>query len=89
MPFIPLAEPMCRPLTAPDNGDIDCTLGDDGVPTVGDRCTFTCDEGFERRGSRRRVCQIRDGRAVWSGRRTTCVRGTVLPNIYLCILFTL
>jgi len=65
----------CQPLSAPDNGMIDCSLGEDGIPTVGDRCTFTCNEGYERRGSRRRTCRIMNNRPVWSGRRTTCVRG--------------
>ena len=76
---------MCRPLTAPDNGMIDCSLGSDGVPTVGDRCIFSCDEGFERKGSRRRVCQLQNGRAVWSGRRTTCVEGMIENFFCLCI----
>ena len=48
----------CPQLTAPDNGDIDCSLGDDGQPSLGDTCTFTCDGGHELSGSVSRSCQI-------------------------------
>ena len=30
----------CPPLTAPDDGTIDCSLGDDGFATEGDSCTL-------------------------------------------------
>ena len=65
----------CPSLSAPANGNIDCSLGDDNIPTAGDRCTFTCDDGFRLGGSSRRVCQIRSGRGRWSGEETTCSRG--------------
>ena len=68
----------CQPLTAPDNGDIDCSLGDDNVPTNRDSCTFTCDDGFRLRGSTGRNCRIRRGRAQWTGDETTCAGGTLL-----------
>ena len=63
---------MCPPLTAPDNGDIDCSLGDDGEANPGDTCTFTCDDGHAPGGSTSRTCQD-DG--SWSGTDTTCTRG--------------
>ena len=64
--------PTCPPLTAPDNGDIDCSLGDDGEANPGDTCTFTCDDGYELGGSTSRTCGD-DGN--WSGTDTTCTRG--------------
>ena len=65
----------CPPLTAPDNGDIDCSLGDDGEANVGDTCSFTCDLGYELTGSDTRSCQI-DG--SWSGNETECTRSMLL-----------
>ena len=62
----------CPPLTAPDNGDIDCSLGDDGEVNPGDTCTFTCDDGYELGGSTSRTCGD-DG--SWSGNDTTCTTG--------------
>ena len=65
----------CPLLSAPANGNIDCSLGDDNIPTARDSCTFTCDDGFRLGGSPSRVCQIRHGRARWNGRQTTCSGG--------------
>ena len=59
----------CQPLTVPDNGMINCSLGGDGKPGVGDTCTFTCNDGYELTGSVNRSCQI-DG--TWSGTETNC-----------------
>jgi len=47
----------CPPLGAPDNGLVTCTLGDNGVITVGDSCWYTCDSSFESQGSATRKCQ--------------------------------
>ena len=66
------AVPACPPLTAPDNGLIDCLLGDDGEANPGDTCTFTCDDGYELGGSTSRTCGD-DG--SWSGTDTTCTQG--------------
>ena len=62
----------CPPLTAPGNGDIGCSLGDDGDANPGDTCTFTCDDGYELGGSTSRTCGD-DG--SWSGNDTTCTIG--------------
>ena len=62
----------CPPLTAPDNGDIDCSLGDDGVPHEGDTCSFTCDDGYDLNGTNARTCQ-NDG--TWSGTQAMCSAG--------------
>jgi len=63
----------CPPLTAPDNGMINCSLGGDGEANVGDTCVFTCDDGFLLTGSTSRSCQI-DG--DWSGTETECTMST-------------
>ena len=70
----------CQPLTAPDNGDIDCSLGNDGQPSLGDTCTFKCDDGYELSGSNNRTCQI-DG--SWSGTDTVCTRGMLMSQFNL------
>ena len=59
----------CSSLTNPSNGMINCSLGDDGVPSYEDRCSYTCNTGFELAGSQR-ICQS-DGR--WSGLPVSCI----------------
>ena len=63
---------LCSSLNAPDNGEISCLLGDDGVLSYQDTCTFTCNTGYEITGSMTRTCQS-DG--TWSGSNTMCTRG--------------
>ena len=63
---------MCSSLANPDNGIINCSLGDDGVPYNEDTCSFTCYTGYELTGSDTRTCQS-DG--SWSGSNATCNRG--------------
>ena len=63
------------PLTNPDNGIIDCSFGDDGVPSYKDTCSFTCNTGYELTGTDTRACQS-DG--SWSGSDDICSRGTYL-----------
>ena len=77
--------PTCPPLTVPDDGDIDCSLGDDGEANPGNTCTFTCDDGYELGGSTSRTCGD-DGR--WSGNDTTCTRG-MLPLLYCTMCYTI
>ena len=51
---------------------INCSLGDDGVPSYEDTCSFTCNTGYEVTGSDTRTCQS-DGN--WNGNETNCHRG--------------
>ena len=51
---------------------INCSLGDDGVPSYEDTCSFTCNTGYELTGSDTRTCQS-DG--SWSGSENVCKRG--------------
>ena len=62
----------CPSLTAPVNGGIDCSLGDDGETNPGDTCTFTCDDSYELGDSTSRTCGD-DG--SWSGTDITCILG--------------
>ena len=59
----------CPSLTHPKNGTITCSLGDDGVPSYEDSCSFTCNTGYELTGSHQRTCQS-DG--SWSGSPVSC-----------------
>ena len=62
----------CSQLTNPNNGIIRCSLGDDGVPSYEDACSFTCNTGYELTGSDTRTCQSNGN---WSGSDVTCIRG--------------
>ena len=62
----------CSFLTDPNNGMINCSLGNDGVSSYEDTCSFTCNTGYELTGSDTRICQS-DG--SWSGTDDICRRG--------------
>ena len=62
----------CQSLSDPSNGMMNCSLGDDGVSSYEDTCSFTCNTGYELTGSESRTCQS-DG--SWSGSSTMCNRG--------------
>ena len=64
---------VCSSLTNPNNGMINCSLGDDEVPSYEDTCSFTCDTGYDLTGSNTRTCQIDES---WSGSDVVCTRGT-------------
>ena len=63
----------CISLTDPGNGVINCSLGDDGVPSYEDTCSFTCNTGYELTGGDTRTCQSNGN---WSGSDDVCRRGT-------------
>ena len=62
----------CPSLSDPSNGVISCSLGDDGVASYEDTCSYICNTGYELTGSNSRNCQS-DG--TWSGSDPTCGRG--------------
>ena len=62
----------CSSLTDPNNGVINCSLGDDGVPSYEDTCIFTCNTGYELTGSDTRTCRHNGS---WSGSDDVCRRG--------------
>ena len=59
----------CLELSNPNNGMVLCSLGDDGIPSYEDICSFTCNTGYELTGSPQRTCQS-DG--TWSGSPVSC-----------------
>ena len=59
----------CLSIVHPTNGVVDCSLGDDGVLSYEDTCSFTCNTGYELTGGDNRTCQS-DGN--WSGSEITC-----------------
>ena len=56
---------------------INCSLGDDGVPSYEDTCSFTCNTGYELTGSDTRICES-DG--SWSDSDDVCRRGTYIKT---------
>ena len=68
---------LCSNLAQPNNGMINCSLGDDGIPSYEDTCSFTCNTGYELTGSGTTLCQS-DGR--WSGSATVCRRGAYITT---------
>ena len=65
----------CPTLTDPHNGAIYCSLGENGIPSYNDTCSFTCNTGYELTGSDTRTCQ-NDG--SWSGSETICRRSMLI-----------
>ena len=74
----------CPSLSDSSNGMINCSLGDDGVPSYEDTCSFTCNTGYELTGSDTRTCQS-DG--SWSGNNTMCNRGEYVSCV--CVMCSL
>ena len=67
----------CLQLTSFDNGRINCSLGDDEVPSPEDTCSFTCNTGYELTGSDTRTCQ---SNGTWNGSDAICIRGMYISN---------
>ena len=62
---------VCPLLNNPADGIINCSLGDDKVPTYEDTCGFTCNTGYELVGNDTRTCES-DGN--WSGTEINCTK---------------
>ena len=56
----------CQLLVAPDNGMINCSLGDDGQASLGDTCTVTCNSGYELSGNTSRSVRLMETGVVLS-----------------------
>ena len=63
----------CLALSNPENGIIDCSLRDDGIPSYEDTCSFTCNTGYELTANDTRTCQ---SNGSWNGSDDVCRRGT-------------
>jgi len=74
----------CPSLTDPNNGVVTCSLGDDGVSSYEDTCSFSCNTGYKLTGSKTRICQ---SSGSWSGSKTMCNGGeihcAVLSYLYI------
>ena len=72
------------------NGELFCLLGNDGVPSYEDTCSFTCNTGYELTGSDTRTCQS-DG--SWSGSDVVCsfdiIIGAVLGSIFILLILVI
>ena len=68
----------CSLLTNPNNGMINCSLGDDGVHSYEDTCSFTCNTGYELTDSTQRICQ---SNGSWSGTDVMCSRGRKVVTV--------
>ena len=64
---------------------INCSLGDDGVPSYEDTCSFTCNTGYELTGSDIRTCQ---SNGSWSGSDVVCRRGSYAWSLFYVLLDT-
>ena len=71
-------------ITNPNNGEINCSLGDDGVPSYEDTCNFTCNTGYELTGSDTRTCQ---SNGSWNGSDAVC-KGGKYTHLYVSISHT-
>ena len=65
-------------LNATENGMINCSLGDDGVPSYEDTCSFTCNTGYELTGSNTGTCQ---SNGSWSDSDDVCRRGKYVWSV--------
>ena len=57
---------MCPGLSAPENGSVSVSKGED----VGSIATYTCDEGFKLVGQSTRSCQEN---GAWDGTEPLCI----------------
>ena len=67
-------------IDSPNNGMINCSLGDDGQPNPGDTCSYTCNTGFVLDGNTIRTCQ---NDATWSDTEPFCRPGMLFYSILL------
>ena len=63
---------------------MNCSLGDDKIPSYEDTCSFTCNNGHELSGSGTRTCQS-DG--SWSGNNAVCIKGNSYIQISVDALY--
>ena len=67
----------CQQPPGVNNGNINCTSGDDGVLNYEDTCDVTCNTGYALTGSATRMC-LSNG--SWSGLGSSCSRGKFYWN---------
>jgi len=67
-------EIICGELTAPDNGMITCSLGEDDTPTYQDICNYACNDGYHLNGSTTRQCEGNEFYGYWSRSEPVCIK---------------
>ena len=70
----------CSSLTDPNNGTVNCSLGDDRVHSYEDTCSFTCWSSYGLIGISPRSCQS-DG--SWSGSDIMCEKSKYFIQLKL------
>ena len=68
----------CQADSKVDNGNLTCSLGNDGIHSFEDTCSITCNTGYTLTGSNTRMC-LSNG--SWSGMDGRCDRGIVTTLI--------
>ena len=74
----------CPNLTEPINGMMNCSLGDDGVPSYEDTCSFMCNTGYNLTGNETRLCE---NDSNWTGSEVMCKQGNFqyrILNLIMC-----
>lgn len=70
----------CMVLTDPPDGVIACSVGNDGVPSVGDTCTTECIGVVMTDGPRSRTCGTN---GTWSSTSLVCGPGEIVIELIL------
>ena len=63
----------CSNLTKPENGMMNCSLGDDRVLSYEDICNFTCNDGYKLNGNETTFCQ---SNGSWTANEPCCNNGS-------------
>ncbi|XP_077984041.1 sushi, von Willebrand factor type A, EGF and pentraxin domain-containing protein 1-like [Glandiceps talaboti] len=66
----------CDALSTPTNGDKVCDNADN---SIGSTCTFTCNRGYDLKGSSHLTCELDGGIENWSGEEPMCKPRTCPP----------
>ncbi|XP_070559064.1 uncharacterized protein [Ptychodera flava] len=72
----PIQQWTCTQLEPPANGNVNCSNGNN----VDLECYYTCDVGFELKGSISRTC---DDKQQWSGTEPLCITETTYAGCYI------
>ena len=83
LPFSDVSAFHCKALSRPLWGSMKCLPSDSGPFHSGSSCEFSCDQGFELKGSKRLQC---GPRGEWDSKKPTCSGIFSLEILFLCLL---